>query len=68
MAAPFDVINATKTVISTYWQIQNIFESPGFIEFKIQGNPWIANRILDVSVKYFLCGLIKEYYAIGINK
>ena len=55
IAAPFEVINKTKTVLTNYWHIQNIHESPGFVEFKIEGMPWLATRSLDVNVKYFLC-------------
>ncbi len=65
IAARFEVINRTKNVIENYWPIQNIHQSPGFVEFKIQGMPWLANRTLDVTVKYFLCNLIKDYYEIG---
>ena len=65
IAAPFEVINKTKTVLTNYWHIQNIHESPGFVEFKIEGMPWLATRSLDVNVKYFLCNLIKDYYEIG---
>jgi hypothetical protein len=59
-------INITRKVLALYWPIDGFHESPGFVEFKLDGSPWATlAKTVDINVKYFLCALIKEYYAIG---
>ena len=64
IAATFEVINKTRTVIEKYWKIQDIHDSAGFVEFKKEGAPWLGTGKVDATVKHFLCNLIKEYYEI----
>jgi hypothetical protein len=65
ISAQFEVIKQTKNVIESYWRIQTIHESPGFVEFKIEGMPWLATGKKDTDVKHFLCKLIRDFYEIG---
>lgn len=61
-----EIVNLSKSILSTYFIIQELNDkSAGFIEFKLKGNPWTPSSSEDVRVKYFLCSLLKEYYAIG---
>ena len=63
--APENVISVTKSVLELYWPIQSIQSSSGFVEIKLTGNPWYQMGETDLSVKYFISALLKEYLNIG---
>ena len=63
--APENVISITKSVLELYWPIQNIQSSSGFVEIKLTGTPWYQIGETDLSVKYFICALLKEYLNVG---
>ena len=65
--APQEIINATRSILLTFWTIQDTTEQPGFIEFKLQGTPFSPSQELDKSVKYLMCLLLKEYFALGYH-
>ena len=65
IAPPQVVKNSTRSVIEKYWGIQNIHDSPGFVEYQLTGHPWQPTPLTDVDTKLFMCTLLKQYYSIG---
>ena len=65
--APPEIINATKTILLSFWRIQDINEQLGFIEFKLKGTPFSPSQELDKSVKYLMCLILKQYYELGYH-
>ena len=63
--APESIVQATENVLATNWKIINVQKSSGFVEFKLSGTPWWSEGARDLDVKYFICALLKEYYALG---
>ena len=54
--APEAIVNTTQKVLDSYWSIKNIKSVQDFTEFKLNGT---------ANVKYLICLLLNEYYALG---
>lgn len=63
--APEEIIQATQSVLSTTWQVEDIHRSVGFIEFKLVGRPWYTTGEDNLKVKYFICSILSKYYTYG---
>jgi hypothetical protein len=63
--APDDVVEATQSVLSLTWPIQDVKKTTGFVEFKLEGRPWYTIGEENLNVKYFMCSLLQRFYSLG---
>lgn len=63
--APQFIIELSANTISQNWAIKEVRNNPGLSEIKLSGFPWHTFGSDDMSVKYFLCGLLQRYMELG---
>jgi hypothetical protein len=68
LGAQDNIVNRTESLVTSFWQVEDLTKLPGFVEFKLSHYPLerSSNKTsTQHRFKFMMCSLLRAYYGLG---